>query len=120
MGLFSQRKERLRELGQTLTADPTLIATEMEMIELSLENVNDLQEMVATNGWKILEEQLARFAKQQIKGIYKLAADPTKNQGGIVVRYAMAESVKRLLALVHNTLEEGKPLEYRKKQLNSN
>jgi hypothetical protein len=117
MGLFSQRKSRLKELGLQLTADPSQIATEMEMINVSLANVADLRELVETNGWKILEEQLGGFVKQQIKGIYQLAADPVKNQAGVVVRYAMAESVKRLLALVHNALEEGKLLEHRKSQL---
>lgn len=116
MGLFSSRRERLKKLGTELNIDYT-VEKELEVIELSLQNVVAMREMVQTEGWEILEEAIREFIRQQGNSVVELAGEPEQNKYKLVMHRAMMTTAKKIVNLINNSLEQGGSLTRRRQEL---
>lgn len=102
MGVVDRLK-KLRQLGREVNMQFDLDKA-IEINELSFSNIADYKEMVATNGWQILETQLLQHLEGTKRKIIDLAKDPERNAAELMVLYAVKEVITRIIRNVTGVL----------------
>lgn len=89
----------------------------LEINALSLEHSRCLENMVSSNGWKILSGQMKKDMADKADKILSLSVDPVKNVNEILFNRAVHETLKRILNLVEQTSTKTIPLRKERDEL---
>lgn len=112
------RLEKIRELSGSLNVDYH-IDKKLECLKLSLQNVDAIKLLVGFEGWQLLACQLENEIRVKRDANFKMSADPQKNEKEMLINYAVARTVERILKLVEGTLNEELYIEQERDQLSS-
>lgn len=116
MSSFLERRKQQKKLGQKYSIEGK-VEQELELLEISLTNIDAIRSMANTEGWEILSTQVRDFIEQQKNLIIECASAPDKHRDKQQVCYAMMKMGQRLLGLVANALNEAPLIEERKRAI---
>lgn len=108
-----ERKRRLRELGSR-RGD---LLDAIEINTLSVENVQVVRDMVATEGWQMYENELRSALKNKAAKLEDLAIDPETNKYALAYNGAACACIRKQLAWVDNILGRGEQLHNERNRL---
>ncbi len=104
---FLSRKNRLKELGQQQSIEPTF-EREIEILELSFSNVEPICQMANTEGWEIISTMMREEIDRKKNKIYADAHNPVGNEKTMMSNWAIISTLERIINLVEGAKDKKK------------